>query len=397
MTTATLSRLAGHARRAPDGLVAACFLSFLATAGIFYVNIMPALVSGLISGLHFTQREAGFVASANLYGAAFGALTIVLMVARVAWRKASIALLAALIAIDALSMTVHAPWIMIPLRALHGFFGGMLVGVAFAVIARTKSPDRVFGVLLFVQFGLGGLGVMTLPRLVPVFGTGVLFAALIAFSIVTLAMLPFLGQYPPRPPAQSSTATTATASMPQLALALLAIFLFQASNMGLFAYILELGGAAGLPKDFISTSVGAATWVGVAGCLLVIVLATRHGRTLPLAIGLAATLAGIWVLHFAGDKLMFVLANCVTGITWSLVMPYLLGLVAAFDRTGRAAALGGFASKMGLASGPLLGALILRGDDYGFLINLSCLGIVACAAAALVPARALDRAPSALT
>ncbi len=397
MTTATLSRLAGHARRAPDGLVAACFLSFLATAGIFYVNIMPALVSGLISGLHFTQREAGFVGSANLYGAAFGALTIVLMVARVAWRKASIALLATLVAIDALSMTVHAPWIMIPLRALHGFFGGMLVGVAFAVIARTKSPDRVFGVLLFVQFGLGGLGVMTLPRLVPVFGTGVLFAALIAFSVVTLAMLPFLGPYPPRPSAESGAATTARASIPQLALALLAIVLFQASNMGLFAYILELGGAAGLPKDFISTSVGAATWVGVAGCLLVIVLATRYGRTLPLAIGLAATLAGIWVLHFAGDKLMFVLANCVTGITWSLVMPYLLGLVAAFDRTGRAAALGGFASKMGLASGPLLGALILRGDDYGFLINLSCLGIVACAAAALVPARALDRAPSALT
>ena len=84
MTSVTLARAAGHAHREPDGLVAACFLSFLATAGIFYVNIMPALVSGLISGLGFTQREAGFVGSANLYGAAFGALTIVLLVARIA-------------------------------------------------------------------------------------------------------------------------------------------------------------------------------------------------------------------------------------------------------------------------------------------------------------------------
>lgn len=391
MSTATLARAADHARREPDGLVAACFLSFLATAGIFYVNIMPALVSGLISGLGFTQREAGFVGSANLYGAAFGALTIVLLVTRVPWRKASIALLAALVALDALSMAVHAPWVMIPLRAVHGFLGGMLVGVAFAVIARTKSPDRVFGVLLFVQFGLGGLGVMTLPRLVPVFGTSVLFMTLIAFSLVTLAMLPFLGSYPPRQTAQAGAVAT-TASTPRFVLALLAIFLFQASNMGLFAYIIELGSAAGLSKDFISTSVGAATWVGVAGCLLVIALATRFGRTLPLAIGLAATLVGIWVLHDAGDKLVFVLANCVTGITWSLVMPYLLGLTASFDRSGRAAALGGFASKMGLASGPLLGALILRGDNYGLLIDLSCLGIIACAATALVPARALDRA-----
>ena len=392
MNTGALARAADHARREPDGLVAACFLSFLATAGIFYVNIMPALVSGLISGLHFTQREAGFVGSANLYGAAFGALTIVLLVARVAWRKASIALLTGIVVIDAISMAVHAPWVMIPLRALHGFLGGMLVGVAFSVIARTKSPDRVFGVLLFVQFGLGGLGVMTLPRLVPVFGTGVLFAALIAFSLVTLAMLPFLGPYPPRPRTDTAVATAATASTPRFVFALLAIFLFQASNMGLFAYIIELGRAAGLAQDFISTSVGAATWVGVAGCLLVIALGTRHGRTRPLAIGLATTLVGIWVLHYSRDELVFVLANCVTGITWSLVMPYLLGLTAAFDRTGRAAALGGFASKMGLASGPLLGALVLRGDDYGLLINLSCLGIVACAAAALVPARAVDRA-----
>ncbi len=392
MTSVTLARAAGHAHREPDGLVAACFLSFLATAGIFYVNIMPALVSGLISGLGFTQREAGFVGSANLYGAAFGALTIVLLVARIAWRRASIALLAALVLADALSMAVHAPWVMIPLRAVHGFLGGMLVGVAFSVIARTKSPDRVFGVLLFVQFGLGGLGVMTLPRLVAQFGTGVLFVALIAFSAVTLAMLPFLGSYPPRPAPGHTTGRGTRASTPRFVLALLAIFLFQASNMGLFAYIIELGSAAGLARDFISTSVGAATWVGVAGCLLVIALATRFGRALPLAIGLAATLVGIWVLHYAGDKLVFVLANCVTGITWSLVMPYLLGLASAFDRTGRAAALGGFASKMGLASGPLLGALILRGVDYGYLINLSCLGIVACAAAALVPARALDRA-----
>ncbi|HQX79811.1 MAG TPA: MFS transporter [Steroidobacteraceae bacterium] len=392
MTGTTIAGIAGHARRTPDGLVAAVFLSFLATAGIFYVNIMPALVSGLISGLGFSQREAGFVGSANLYGAALGALTIVLLIARVAWRKASIALLAGLVAIDAISMAVHVPWVMIPLRALHGFVGGMLVGVAFAVIARTKSPDRVFGVLLFVQFGLGGLGVMTLPRLVPVFGTGVLFAALIAFSAVTLAMLPFLGPYSPRPAAAAVAVNTGSASWPRFVLALLAIFLFQASNMGLFAYIIELGSAAGLPREFISTSVGAATWVGVAGCLLVIVLATRYGRALPLAIGLAATLVGIWVLHYSADKIVFVLANCMTGITWSLVMPYLLGLASAFDRSGRAAALGGFASKMGLASGPLLGALILRGDDYGFLINLSCLGIIACAAAALVPARTVDQA-----
>jgi len=37
-------------------------------------------------------------------------------------------------------------------------------------------------------------------------------------------------------------------------------------------------------------------------------------------------------------------------------MPYMLGMCVEFDPDGRAAALGGFASKAGLASGPLAGA-----------------------------------------
>lgn len=389
---------------APDGLVAAVLLSFLATAGIFYINIMPALVSGLVDGLGFSARDAGLVGSANVYGAAFGALAITFAVARLQWRRTAIALLVLLIAVDLVSRFVITPWPLIALRAAHGFIGGMLVGVAFAVIARTRAPDRVFGVLLLVQFGLGGLGVMTLPRLVPDFGHGVLFMALVAFSAVTLAMVPFLADYPPRGvPAAGASAAASTdasavaapagriASRPQFALALLALFLFQASNMGLFSYILELGKDAGLAASFVASAVGAATWVGTAGCLLVIVIGTRFGRALPLAIALAVTVIGLWGLHYAGNATVFVLANCVTGITWSLVMPYLLGLSAAFDTTGRAAALGGFASKMGLASGPLLGALVLGDGNYALLINLSCLGILACAAAALLPARLLDR------
>ena len=67
---------------APDGLVAAFLLAFLATAGLFYVNIMAALVSGLVEGLGLTAREAGFVGSANTYGAAVGALVVVFMVNR---------------------------------------------------------------------------------------------------------------------------------------------------------------------------------------------------------------------------------------------------------------------------------------------------------------------------
>lgn len=63
-----------------------------------------------------------------------------------------------------------------------------------------------------------------------------------------------------------------------------------------------------------------------------------------------------------------------------------------FDEGGQAAAFAGFASKMGLASGPLAGALLLGDGNYDLLIDLAIAGILACAAAAIIPARMLDRA-----
>jgi len=76
----------------PNGEIARVLLAFLATAGLFYVNIMPALVDGLIEGLGFSNREAGFVGSANVYGAALGAFSAVFVVKRINWRAAAVVL-----------------------------------------------------------------------------------------------------------------------------------------------------------------------------------------------------------------------------------------------------------------------------------------------------------------
>lgn len=383
----------GGARRfptaAPDGLVAAVLLSFLATAGFFYVNIMAALVSGLVEGLGFSESDAGYVGSLNMYGAAAGALVAVGIVSRIAWRPFAACALLGLIAIDAASIFVTTPHALMAMRFLHGTVGGMLVGVSYGVFSRTRSPDRVFGMLLVVQYGLGGLGIMTLPKLVPLYGHGVLFAALIAFSAVTLLMLPFLDDYPRGRIVRPQAAGGIRKGL--LAAAVGSVFLFQAGNMGLAAYMLTLAKHAGIEADFASTALGAATWVGIAGSALVVAFGTRFGRTWPLLVSAAITVLGTFAFHWSGSKLVYLLANCVTAVTWSFAIAYLLGLCAAFDPAGRAAALAGFMSKMGLASGPWVAAWLLDVADYATLINLSVIVLVASVPAMLVPARALDK------
>ena len=56
--------------------------------------------------------------------------------------------------------------------------------------------------------------------------------------------------------------------------------------------------------------------------------------------------------------------------------PHILGLCASFDSHGQMAALAGFISKVGLATGPLVGSLLIL--DYGFemILNIATVALI---------------------
>lgn len=380
----------GLPKAPPDGLVAAALLAFLATAGLFYVNIMAAIVDGLVAGLGLSEQQAGLIGSANIYGASIGALVVVLFVKHIPWRPFAYSLLVSLIALDLISIFIASGGVLLPLRFLHGFIGGLLTGLAFALIARTANPDRTFGMLLFVQFGLGGLGVMLLPPLAPIYGTSALFLALVAFSVVTLIMVPFLDSYPADRKAKPDQ-WKGSIQWPPLILTLAAIFVFQAANMGLLAYIIRLGLGFGLEREYVSLALGLSTWVALLGPFLVMVCGLKFGRGWLLLASMILTLVGTSIFHLSGAPWAYLVANCGTGITWGFVIAYLLGMTAEFDEAGRASAFGGFISKLGLASGPMVAGWILQsGLGFSTLIN-AAVGVLGLSMLImLIPAFMLD-------
>jgi DHA1 family inner membrane transport protein len=376
----------------PNSMIARIFLAFLASAGLFYVNIMPTIVSGLIEALGFTNQQAGNVASANMYGAAMGALLIVFLIKRLNWQLAATLFLSGLIAIDLISMKLTDPTTLLIVRFIHGFVGGMLVGTGFSLIARTHQPDRTFGVLLFVQFGFGGLGIMFIPGMVPEYGTQVLFYSLVAFSVATFLMLPFLPAYAVDVAKQEKAQSKSNGlqKLPVI-LTLLTLFLFQAANMGLFAFIIGMGEHYGLEMGFISTTLGISNWLGLAGAGLVIIIGSRFGYLKSLLAGIVFTAIAIWALLYANVPWIWVASNCLIGITWGFTISYLLGLASRFDATGQMAAMGGFASKMGLASGPAVTAVLLGEDNYDLIIMVATAVMVITALTVWLPARLQDK------
>lgn len=369
------------------------FLALLGTAGFFYVNLAAAIVDGLAGTLGFSSAQAGQVMSANIYGASVGGLIAVFVVGRLPWRPMLVGLLCLSVALELFSLLVRSYHVLLPLRAVDGLIGGLSVGIALSLLARTRFPDRAFGTLLVFQFAFGGLGSWWLPGLVKEHGTWVLFACMATMDVAAVIAAIFLRMRDathgwhndpaaslPRAPNVVLTATT-----------LLAMFLFQAANMGLFAFIIPLGESYALTLPFISQTVGWTTWIGTAGAFFVIAFGTKFGRTRPLLIAMIVTLIGIAGLYWSGHRGVFFAANASTAITWSFVVPYLFGIVAMLDRTGQLATLAGFISGLGLASGPLFAGWVVGPHDYIPLINLALAFLLVASVAMLVAARRVDR------
>jgi predicted MFS family arabinose efflux permease len=372
-------------------MLARLLLAILATSGLYYVNIMPALVDGLKQGLGFTNREAGLVSSCNVYGAALGGFLVAFLIRHLKWRTSAYCFLIGLIGMDLLSMLATTPFTLMGLRLVHGTMGGMLVGVGISMMARTQAPDRSFGMFLTIETFAGGVGIMVLPLLVRKYSSNMVFLALIVFSVLALVLLQFVPE--PTPVSGALTKQTRDGGLPwsSLVLALSATFLFQAANMGIFAYLIGLGRHHGLEIGYISRSLGIAGWVSALGSVLVIVISTRFGIFKPIFLGTLVCLLAYWAFNYCEAKWIWITANFVSGIAWNFVISHLLGMCARFDDTGQIAVWSGFASKMGLASGPLVAALIVGTSNYASVVWMTVILIGLSMILSAMPARILDR------
>jgi len=360
-----------------SSIIAAIFYSILATAGLFYVNLGGAFLSAFVDGLGVERDVAGFIVSANKYGAAFGALIATFLVKRLDWRKTVKLLFLCLIVFDLISTQISNPQTLILLRFIHGSIGGLSVGFGLSIIARTYNPDKIFGMLLVVQYSFGSLGIFAVPRLVDAYGYGAVFGTLISFTLMTLIILPYIPNV--KSPLDKNSTNKNLFKIPlnsMLILALCALFLFQASNMGVADYAFELGKDIGLENSNISNILTIANLISISGGLLVYVLGTKYGRTIPLIIGISTASIFTFLLHYSENVSIYFLANTITGIAWGFTIPYLLGLCATFDLHGQMAALAGFISKMGLASGPLVGSLFIMTKGFSFIINVATISLL---------------------
>lgn len=118
--------------------------------------------------------------------------------------------------------------------------------------------------------------------------------------------------------------------------------------------------------------------VGLAGAGAATALNVRWGRIIPFSgfcVGL--TLVAL-ALCLSRSPTVYLVALVASGVIYYFSIPYLFGLAAALDRSGRWAAAAGSAYLFGFAAGPLMAGSVIAAVGYAGLAAV-CVAITAAA------------------
>ncbi|MFM0341563.1 MFS transporter [Paraburkholderia fungorum] len=347
-------------------------------AGGLVTQMSPFTIAGLMDGLSLSERDAGFVVSLELLILAVTAIAITPVLSRFSDRR--VALLAVALALSAQGASIFSaslPWLTL-LRGLAGIGEGVLYAVSLTVVAsRANNPDKVYGYFQ-VAWALGSVALFGIGgQLTAAFAQRGIFALMTG---VTLALAPLLLLIPDaRAKGGKDVATVAARISPALGvMTLAATVLYLSVSSAIYAFSAPLGERAGLDTRAVSYALTVATLVGLAGAGAATAINVRWGRMIPISGFFAGFALVVLVLCLSHNPSAFIIALVASVVIYYFSVPYLFGLAAALDHSGRWAAAAGSAYLLGFAAGPLLAGVVITGTGYAGLA-VACVAITAAA------------------
>ncbi|CAH2398574.1 MFS transporter [Mesorhizobium ventifaucium] len=330
-------------------------------------QMSPFVIAGLMAGLSLSERDSGLVVSAEFLTLAATAIAIAPVLPRLSYRRVGL-VAAALTLLAQGASTFSASWTsLVLLRSLAGVGEGALYAVSLSIVAsHCRNPDRVYGYFQVV-WALGSAGLFAVGGEVTAAFAHRGILGLIAG--VTLALAPLLFLVPDvRAKTGSGTLVASAQASPMLCVMTLAsIVVYVAASAAIYAFSAPLGERAGLDTSAVGYALTVSTLVGLAGAGAATALNVRWGRAIPISGFCIGFMLVVLALCFWRNPAAYVIALGGSVVVYYFSMPYLLGLAAALDRSGRWAAAAGSAYLIGFAAGPLVAGAVIVAAGYAGL------------------------------
>jgi predicted MFS family arabinose efflux permease len=363
------------------------------TAGV-YMGVMggevfivqPGFVQGLVEQMHFSEEQAGLIASVEMAGFAAMTILLIFLTRRLNWRHMLAACIAMAMAGQLGSMLTSELTAFGAMRFLAGLGCGGIVSIGFAAIGQTDKPDRNFGILVAFSGVYGAIVLGAMPGLYDYAGMqGLLlfFAVFAAFGLPLVRWLPYSD-------GSEQAEVSATAPLPfgLTASALGAMFAYFLAQGVVWAYLFRIAIAAGLSEGQAAFGLTIAQLAGILGALIPSFVGARYGRAVMLAIAMSAGIAPLLFFLFGEiTALSYAIAVCIYNFGFNKTHPYLLATMASFDGSGRVVTFAVALQTLGLAIGPAVGALLLGGGTFDGIQLFAAAAFLISFVLILIPAR----------
>ena len=347
----------------------------LSCAGIFMVFGMPFFVGGLISELGFTQAQANLISSAEIAGMALSSLLGAAWIGRFNWRHVALFALFAVLAGNLLSFYVENFQVLVATRFITGLVGhGTAFALGVAAIGNTSQPDRNFGFTIASQVAMGALTALIVPKTIAIYGIAGMCAPAAILAVVAMAFIPRLATSGhAQTPDSNQSKRTGILILPLLGL--LVMIIWQMGVGPFFNNLVPYGISIQLDPSDIGTALFLSTGLSIIGPLTASALANKINRNVPVCIALTVQL--LIILSFQGDItwIGFTVRAILFQTAWNFTGPFLMGMIANLDESGRYSVLIPASQLGGIALGHAVIASLVQGSNL-VLVNYFCAGAI---------------------
>ena len=360
----------------PRSLFAA--VSFSAVAIIIF-NALPVIMGVASDALALSAEQMGVMASAELGGIGLTSVSGLFWIRKLPWRRAVLFGTLALAAGNVLSIFAETASTLIALRFLTGLVGeGVVFTVAIAAIGDAKNTDRAFAYSIVGQVGLGMVALWGFPYIALAAGFAGIMCTMTVLALACLVLLPWLpaGGVKVLAPEGPALVAAGSGSNSIPLLGLLGMVCWFIGLSGIWAFLERIGMEVPMQQTSIGSLLSLGLGLGALASLAVALIGDRYGRYWPPLAAIAAH--AVLCFLFGGQLTAFAYGLMVLLITfvWNIGLPYLLGLIADSDSTGRMVVLVVTAQAFGNTLGPLVAGQVveLRGlSSVGYSSALFCL------------------------
>lgn len=318
----------------PEEVKQVIYLASAMIIGFMPAFVVPLEIGAVMDGLNIAEDQAGLLGTLEIFSLALSAMILPKWLS--GWSPRTVIKSAFVICASSqfLSALISHFEMMAVLRCFNGVGSALLLASANSIIATSSTPETLYG-KVFSAMLIMDTPVLALLPLTLRFGE---FQGLfIGLGTLVVLLIPFLLKLTESSFDRVQAIAPEPIPLLRVALLLFTITVLYLITGGTYSFVERIGVEIGVSRDTIGVMLGVSAFVGILGVSFASWLGLRLGRMVPVIGVFLGTGLNCSMLVLTTSPPLFIAGIAFYGFLYAFSLPYVLGIAAALDRTGRVA------------------------------------------------------------